>query len=704
VNLGRYLLGAGELVLIAAVLGFGAGRLRARYLSDWTGAPARLAEVVIAVSALLLVLEVVGLAQVLDPVPILIAALAAGLAMARLGAPIGSAGRPAAESGREPVERRVRMGPAATGVALAVVMLVAIHWATLAEHSFSVGLYGGDENWYHLPYPARFAQEGSITGLHYASPSYLSWFHPLNSELFHGMGMVVFGRDILSPFLNLIWLAVALLAAWCIGRPFGVAPLTAAAAALGLDLPVFAETQAGAAMSDLFGLTFLLCAVAILLNGYERRVRNNRGWLDPAALTAAGLAAGLALGGKLSYAGPVVALMAAVILVSPGGSRWRSALWIGLPALATGSFWYLRDFWYVHNPFPYVSELGPIDLPGPNQDLSANPFSVAHYLFDGGVWSDYFVPALREQMGPVWFVLGALMIAGVVVALIQRRDLIVRAFGAVAAVALAFYLFTPAAAEGPEGMPHEFPAGLRVLEPALVMGLVLAAMMIARLGGRVRWVALGGAAVITVVGTSRDASFWDSFGQLAGATLIAGALTLLPIGLLAAASSGSRGRAVAAIVTSATLLLAVGIGWLRTERYLDHRYRTDDAPAYFRGLSLVPVYRWATGLQDQRIATSGILQYGLYGDDLSNRVQFVGEVGSDHSFREITNCRDWRSALDEGDYDYVVAMPRYGGTREIQARWTRAPNAQAVLRSGPITVFRLTGPLDPSECGTLPSL
>jgi hypothetical protein len=704
VNLGRYLLGAGELVLIAAVLGFGAARLRARYLSGWTGAPARLAEVVIAVSVLLVVLEAVGLAQILDPIPILIAALAAGLAMARLGAPLGSVGEPASSPRSAAVDRRVLMGPAATGVALAVVMLVAIHWATLAEHSFSVGLYGGDENWYHLPYPARFAQEGSITALHYASPSYLSWFHPLNSELFHSMGMVVFGRDILSPFLNLIWFAVALLAAWCIGRPFGVAPLTAAAAALGLDLPVFAETQAGAAMSDLFGLTFLLCSVAILLNGYERRDRDRGGLVEPAALAAAGLAAGLALGGKVSYAAPVAGLIVAAVLFSPGGSRRHSALWIGLPALVTGSFWYLRDFWYVHNPFPYVSELGPIDLPGPNQDLSANPFSVAHYLFDGGVWNDYFAPALREQMGPIWFVLGALMLAGIVTALIQRRDLMVRAFGAVAAVTLAFYLLTPAAAEGPEGMPREFPAGLRVLEPALVMGLVLAAVMVGRVGARARWTALGAVTIITLVGTSRDLSFWDSFGQLAGAILIAGTLILLPIALFAAAGSGPRGRGVAVLGASAALLLAVGIGWPRTERYLDHRYRTGDAPAYFRGLSMVPVYRWASGLEDQRIATSGILQYGLYGDDLSNHVQFAGEVGSDHSFREIPNCRDWRTALDEGDYDYVVAMPRYGGTREIQARWTRGPNSQAVLHSGPITVFRLTGPLDPSDCGTLPPL
>ena len=79
-------------------------------------------------------------------------------------------------------------------------------------------------------------------------------------------------------------------------------------------------------------------------------------------------------------------------------------------------------------------------------------------------------------------------------------------------------------------------------------------------------------------------------------------------------------------------------------------------------------------------------------------------MGSDHSFREITDCRTWREHVNDGDYDYVVAMPRFGGKRELQARWTRDPHAQVLWHSAPITVFRLTGKLDPARCGTLPPL
>ena len=690
-SLGRYLLGTGELVLCVAAVALGAVRLRARWLPGWSGAPAHLAEVVIATSALVLVLEVVGVAHLLHPVPVVLACLGGGAAMAHFGASPRDGG-PAPPEG---------MGRWAGAAALAVIAVVAGHWAVIANHAFSVGMYQGDENWYHLPYAARFMQEGSITSLHYASPSYLSWFHPLNSELFHALGMVAYHRDIASPFLNLVWFAVALLAAWCIGRSFGVAPITAVAAAIALDLPVFAETQAGSSMSDLFGITFLLAAVALLLNARTDPAEP----LPRGGLLIAGLAAGLALGAKLSFALPVVVLLAGVVAFASAGARRRTALTAGIPALITGSFWYLRDFAYTLNPFPYIQSIGPIDLPGPNEGLNGGPaYSVAHYLFDGRVWDDWFVPGLKDQIGPVWFLLIGLGIAGVVLAIAQRRDRILLAAGAAALVAFAFYVFTPEAAEGPEGMPRSFTAGLRVLEPALALGLVLAAVAAARLAPRWRLGALLAAAALAMVGTNRSAAFWDTAGQLAGAVLIVAVLIGAPLAAVALASRGPSGRLIAAVGLTATLLLAVGVGWPRTERYLDHHYRTDDVPAMYKALNIVPLYRWGMGISESRIATSGILQYGLYGNDLSNHVQYLGHVGSDHSFREITGCRAWREAIDSGDYDYVVAMPRFGGKRELHARWTRDPHARVVWHSAPITVFRLTGKLDPASCGTLPSL
>jgi hypothetical protein len=232
----------------------------------------------------------------------------------------------------------------------------------------------------------------------------------------------------------------------------------------------------------------------------------------------------------------------------------------------------------------------------------------------------------------------------------------------------------------------------------------LVAVGAARLPARWRLGALGAAAVLALAGTNRSAVFWDSAGQLAGAALIVLALIAVPLAAVVAARRGPSGRRAAAVIVAATAILAVAIGWPRTERYLDHRYRTDDVPEMYKALNIVPLYRWGTGVSDSRIATSGILQYGLYGNDLSNHVQYLGRVGSDHSFREISDCRAWREHVNDGDYDYVVAMPRFGGKRELQARWTRDPHARVIWHSAPITVFRLIGKLDPARCGTLPSL
>ncbi len=80
----------------------------------------------------------------------------------------------------------------------------------------------------------------------------MAWFYPANAELFHAIGMAAFHRDILSPLLNLGWLVGCLFAAWCIGRPYGVAPLSLALAAVALSVPVLAD-QAGEARNDIVG-------------------------------------------------------------------------------------------------------------------------------------------------------------------------------------------------------------------------------------------------------------------------------------------------------------------------------------------------------------------------------------------------------------------------------------------------------------------
>ena len=59
-TIGAYLAGALELTLVLAALAFGAHRVRALLLPGWSGAPARLAEAVLAVTGLIWVSEALG--------------------------------------------------------------------------------------------------------------------------------------------------------------------------------------------------------------------------------------------------------------------------------------------------------------------------------------------------------------------------------------------------------------------------------------------------------------------------------------------------------------------------------------------------------------------------------------------------------------------------------------------------------------------
>ena len=64
------------------------------------------------------------------------------------------------------------------------------------------GIFDIDSIQYHLPFAARFFQTGSITGVDQVRPSPAPAYFPANGELLHGVGLLVFGRDPLSPLVN----------------------------------------------------------------------------------------------------------------------------------------------------------------------------------------------------------------------------------------------------------------------------------------------------------------------------------------------------------------------------------------------------------------------------------------------------------------------------------------------------------------------
>jgi hypothetical protein len=544
-----------------------------------------------------------------------------------------------------------------------IALAATVHFAAGVRLRLSTGMTGFDSTWYHGPFAAGFFQSGDTWGLHFIAPQFLAWFYPANSEVLHAVGMAAFHRDLLSPLLNLGWFVGCLVAGWCVGRPYRVAPVSLALTAVALSVPALAD-QAGEARNDIVGIFFLLAAVAVALNAWEARAGGKRA-LSAGALVVVGLGAGLAAGTKLNFLLPAVVLVAGLVMVAPRESRWKALAASGLAALAGGGYWYLRNLAHTGNPLPWIRHLGPVTLPAPEQALGGREgHSVLGYLTDGTVWSDWFLPGLHHGLTIFWPLLGALALAGLLLSLGRRADPVLRIAGLVGLAAVLAWLVAPTSASGPAGMPHGFESGLRYLAPALVMGLALlpatpfARPHLARLGVS------------------------SSFS----------------VHLDVKRRSHRKGWACALLAVGAGALIVTAGGYFVQRHYMKNRY----ANPSFTTPGLNAAFKWAQGITGARIATTSTRQYPLYGKDLSNEVDYIGVEQPHGGFTAPTTCQTWRHLLNEGNYDYVITSrdriepnkPTYPAT----ARWTKAPNATVVLRKPPTVIFKLRTPLDPSAC------
>ncbi len=686
-GVGDYLLGTAELVAVALAAAAAGTRLRSRLLPGWSGPPAWLADLVLALALVLGIAELLGSFGAFRELPIVFAVVAVGIAVRAWLRP-----GPGPRLGRQ-LPPAPPSGGIAKAAALLVVGLVIAHWSISVRVVLDSGITNFDSTWYHGPFAAQFAQGHSTSDFDFIAPQFLAWFYPANSELLHGVGILAFGRDNLSPLLNAGWLAGTLLAAWCIGRPYGVGPLSLIGAAVVLDAGLLAD-QAGSMRNDMPAIFFLTAAVAVAINA---RASDRDPWPSPGALIVAGLAAGLAAGVKLNYLVPAAGLALGLIVFSAPGTRRRASAAVGLPLLAGCGYWYLRNLVQAGNPFPWVKSLGPVNLPAPDQALGGRrQESVLGYLFDGSTWRHWFLPGLHGTIGWLWPLVVGLAALGLVVCLSRRHDPLLRVLGAVGLLTGLAWLASPASAAGPSGMPLSFESGLRYLAPALILGLALLPVAAGASRGP-RSAALLALLLVALAFADASGAPWYS-GYVAGAIAIgvAAALvaTLLGSGRLRALPGPALGALAAGIV-----LLAVGAGWIEQRRYLDHRYANPD----FATPGLDAAFKWARGLHDQRIATTATRQYPLWGTELSNRVQFPGLHRSHAGFVRASTCEQWRRQLDAGNYDYVVvSLDRVepdGRSFPREARWTRDRNAKVVLKRRPTVVFRLNGPLALSRCG-----
>jgi hypothetical protein len=644
----RYLLGVIELGLLAGFSTVGAAQLRRRLLPGFAGPAAWVATAVPALALLILTAEALGSFGAFEPLPYLaaVAVVGAGTWAAARG-PL----RPV-----EGVDGRARGAglDAATLIGLAIATVAIVHFAADVRPRLSTGMTGFDSTWYHGPFAAGFFQSGNTWDLHFIAPQFLAWFYPSNAELFHAVGMAAFGRDILSPLLNLGWLIGCLAAAWCIGRPYGVGPWSLALGAIALSVPALAD-QAGEARNDAPAIFFLLSGVAIAVNARFTE-QSARPGSAVGALALVGLAAGLAAGTKLNFLLPAAVLVLGAALIQPRGRRLPRLVVAAAASLLGGGYWYLRNLAHAGNPLPWFDHLGPLALPAPEQELGGREgHTVLGYLTDGSVWSEWFLPGLHHGLWAIWPLLVVLAAAGLLLSLRRTGDGALPVAGAVGVALVVAWLVAPTSASGPDGMPRGFESGLRYLAPALVLGLSL----------------------LPATVTLRD-----RLSRIAPAGSIAWRV--------------SRRMSVAVLV--GLLLVAVAAGYPIERHYLENRY----ADPSFSTPGLNAAFRWARSLSGDRIATTSTRQYPLFGTDLSNRVQYVGARRPHGGFVPPSSCPQWRRLLNAGRYDYVVASRDRAATGgqpyPATARWTEGPGATVILRKPPTVVFRLTGPLDPSAC------
>lgn len=720
----RYTLGIASLLLVCASLGFASLAIRRRYLPDWIGAPARLAESVIGLALLVAILELLGTIGLFSRWPIVAGCVAVGVATGKAARAGGAHAGAARLSAGGPSRR-----PAVSAFAILAILAtaaVAAEWASPTLQSYDAGIRTFDSLWYHLPWAASFAQTAHVTPLRFTDVEYLTAFYPATAELLHGLGIVLLGRDTLSPAINLLWLGLALLAAYCIGAPRGHGATTLLAAALALATPMMSYSQAGSAANDVAGLFFLLAAVALVLGAGGKRgplalvpgARGRRG-----SLALAAVAAGLAIGVRLSLLAPVLALSIGVIAIGarPAGRRRTEAAdprrtakasarrssvgWWLVPLVLAGGFWYLRNLVAVGNPLPWVS-FGALPVPDPPlQQHTA--YSVAHYLFASHVWSQAFEPGLAAGMGPWWAVILAGAVLGPVLCLLRGADRVVRMLGLIALVSLGAYALTPESAAGPAGHPLGFAFNLRYAAPALALSLAILPLAPVWSAAR-RQAAIAVALAVVLVATLAQGRLWPA-AHLAGSLGVGVVVALAGLGWTRL--RGSRGAApprALLLAGAAALVVAAGAGYPWQQHYLRGRYAFNPGVSY-----LARVWALFRAVHHARVGVvgtfGGFFSYPLLGADDSNTVQYVARRGPHGSFTAIASCPAWRAALNAGHFRYLVATPARDPWQpkplhpSPEGAWTSTDPAARLIYARratgqPISVYELRGPLHPSAC------
>jgi hypothetical protein len=626
-------------------LALGARAARRRLVPQWGGPEAWVCDIVICLTEIVLVAEFMGTIGLFARLPLTIALGVCGgslaLALRRADELSSTSARTSVPAPHSPPWIRV-------GLLCVAVGALAGTWGVLLSGVLRNGMQQTDTNWYHMPIAARFVQDASTWHIHYIDRVGLVSWYPATSEMFHALFMTYFGSDGFSPLLNIGWLALAMLAAWCIGRPFGLAIEAVAGAAVVFSSPVVVFPSAGSAENDMIGAALLLCVVGILVQRPGDDAVASRDWLARAWI--GGAAAGIAVSAKLTNILPALVLIAVVGICAERTVRRRCAGGFTVAVVLTGSYWYLRNLYWSGSPLPRTASMIPIARLG------------------NSVFRDqYFFPAFPLRFGTAWPFMVAIPIVACVAATVMGGNRARRAVGALGLACVGGYLLSPQVASN-----AAFSTTLRYGVFGLAVGFIAFPIVAAR---------------------------WERTGVLVASSVLALlAMWNVQIQFRTATTSGMR---------DGWLALAAAVAAIVAGRVLGSRdwhaaaIRSGAAVGIVAVVACIGAFGFAQKYEDDawrnqpvthaRIATVDITtQYPLYGRDFSNYVQVLGTLSAHGAWRwPAASCRSWRQLLVDGRYDYLATM--HPSAQYVA--WTPSTPQRVVVGGAPVWLYKIRTPL-----------
>src|SRR6266480_6194090 len=157
-----YIAGFASVVIIATVVAWGAWSFRRALLPGWSGASARLAEVVIFVALPVALSQLLGSFGAFRWGPVFAACVVGGLAIGAIGRRIAKDHPNLVATPFETIRRptdseRGRAWALEIVAATVATALVGAQWGSHVAAALSRGMTHADTLWYHGPYAARFA-------------------------------------------------------------------------------------------------------------------------------------------------------------------------------------------------------------------------------------------------------------------------------------------------------------------------------------------------------------------------------------------------------------------------------------------------------------------------------------------------------------------------------------------------------------------